>query len=51
MSNVKKNFDILAISLSVLYNYFDGSTKLFSVLYVAKFLNTSAKSFFPCMIS
>jgi len=28
-------------------NYF-GPTKLFSDLYLAKFLNTSAKSFFSC---
>jgi len=28
MSNVAKNFNILATSLSVLYNYFDSSTKL-----------------------
>jgi len=48
MSNAKKNFDIPAISLSVLYNYFDSSTKVLSVLYVAKFLDTSA--IFPCMI-
>jgi len=26
---LQKNFDILATSLSVLYNYFDSSTKLF----------------------
>jgi len=28
MSNVAKNFDVLAISLSVLCNYFDSLTKL-----------------------
>ena len=28
-------------------NYFDGSTKLFSGLYLSKFLKTLAKSFFP----
>jgi len=28
MSNAAKNFDILTISLSVLHNYFDSSTKL-----------------------
>jgi len=28
MSNAVKNFDILATDLSVLYNYFDSSTKL-----------------------
>jgi len=32
--------------LSVLHNYFDGPTKLFSDLYPAKFLDTSAKPFF-----
>jgi len=34
MSNVAKNFDILAISLSVLYNCFDSLTKLFLDLYL-----------------
>jgi len=29
MSNAAKNFNILATSLNVLHNYFDGSTKLF----------------------
>jgi len=29
MSNAVKNFDVLTISFSVPYNYFDGSTKLF----------------------
>jgi len=37
---------------AVLRNYFDRSIKLFSdlylYLYLAKFLDTSAKSFFPC---
>jgi len=33
-------------SISVLHNYFDGSTK-FSILYFAKFLDTSANLFFP----
>jgi len=46
MSNVAKNFDILATSLNVLYN-FDSLIKLFSDLYLAKFLNISAKSIFP----
>jgi len=40
-----KSFDILAISLSVLYNYFDSLTKLFSNLYLSEFLDV-AKSFF-----
>jgi len=39
MSDVAKNFDILATNLSVLHNYFDGLTKLFSDLYLAKFLD------------
>jgi len=45
-SNAVKNFDILTIRLSVLHNYFDDLTKLFSDLYLAKFLDSSAKSFF-----
>jgi len=41
-----KNFDILITSLNVLYNYFDGLTKLFSDLHlISKFLDTSAKFF------
>jgi len=28
MNNAVKNFNVLTISLSVLYNYFDSSTKL-----------------------
>jgi len=46
MSNAAKNFGILAISSSVLHNYFASSTKLFSDLYLAKFLDTSVKLFF-----
>jgi len=46
MSNTAKSFDILAISLSVLHYYFNGLTKLFSDLYLAIFLDTSAKLFF-----
>jgi len=46
MSNVAKNFDILAIILNVLRNYFDIPIKLFSDLYLAKFLDTSVKLFF-----
>ena len=30
-----------------LHNYFEGPTKLFSDLYLAKFLNSLAKLFFP----
>jgi len=40
------SFDIIAISLSDLRNYFDSPTKLFSDLYLVKFLNTSTKHFF-----
>jgi len=43
---LQKNFDILAISLNVLHNYFDNSIKL-SDLYLAKFLDTLAKSVLP----
>ena len=43
MSKVVKNFDILTISLSVLHKYFNSPAKLFSDLYLAKFLNNSAK--------
>jgi len=47
MSDVVKHFNILAISLNVLlYNYFESSIKLFSDLYLAKFLETFAKPFF-----
>jgi len=45
MSNAAKNFDILAIGLSVLYNYFGSSTKLLD-LYPAKISNLSAKLLF-----
>jgi len=37
MRNVAKKFDILAISLNI-HNYFDSSIKLFSGLYLTKFL-------------
>jgi len=44
MNNVVKNFEqFLTISLSVLYNYFNSVTKLFSNLYLAKLLNILAK--------
>jgi len=46
MNNAVKNFDTLAISLNNLHKYFNSSIKLFSYLYLAKFLGTSAKSFF-----
>jgi len=44
----KQYFDIPATSLSVLHNYFDDLIKLFSDLYLVKFLDSSAKPFFPC---
>jgi len=47
MTKLQKSFNILAISLNVLRNYFDGpQTKLFSDLYLTKFLDTWVKSFF-----
>jgi len=36
-------------SLNILHNYFD-SLKLFPDLYLAEFLKTSTKPFFPCKI-
>jgi len=46
--NVARSFDILATSLSVLHNYFDKTTKLFSDVDLPKFLDFTATSFFPC---
>jgi len=48
MSNIAKNFDILAISLNTLHNYFNSSNYFF-YLYPAKILDFSAKLFFPCI--
>jgi len=48
MSNARKNFDILATSLSILHNYFDGSN-YFSDLYSAKILDLSTKLPVPSM--
>jgi len=48
---LQNNVNILAISLSVLHNhyiYIYSLIKLFSGLYLARFLDTSAKMFFPC---
>jgi len=45
MSSAVKSFDILSTSLSVLHNYFNGITKLFSDLYLIKFLDILTKSF------
>jgi len=39
----------VALCSSVLQNYFDNPTKLFSDMYVATFLDILTKSFFPCM--
>jgi len=44
--NAAKNFNILAIGLSVLHNYFDDSNKII-FRFVATFLDISTK-FFPC---
>jgi len=41
-----KQILIFLSSLSILHNYFDSPTKLFSDLHLVKFLE--AKSFFPC---
>ena len=48
MNNVAKNFDILVTNLNVLYSYFDGPTKFFSDVDLAKFLDTLAKLIFSC---
>jgi len=50
INNAVKSFDILLIRLSILHNYFNGLTKLFLNLYLAKFLDTSAKLFFRVCI-
>jgi len=44
MSSAAKSFNICR--LSYLHNYFDSLTKLFSGLYLAKFLDISEKLFF-----
>jgi len=48
MNNAAEGFNILTTSLTILHNYFDNLTKLFSDLYiyVAKFLDISIKLFF-----
>ena len=43
MSNAAKSFDILVISLNILYNYFNDLTKLFSNLYIDKFFRNFSK--------
>jgi len=46
MSNDAKSFDIL--SVWILYNYCNDPTKLFSNVYLIKYI--LAKSFFPCNV-
>jgi len=47
--SVAKSFNNLAISLSVLHNYFGGPNKIIFksiyIFYIAEILNTSAKAF------
>jgi len=43
---MSKLFTVLLIMLEIPINYFDGPTNLFSDLSLAKFLDTSTKSFF-----
>jgi len=45
----RKNFLQHCSSLSFLHNYFDGSTQLFSDLYLLKFLSIYSKIVFLCM--
>jgi len=47
MSNAAKHFDILAITLKVLHNYFNIFNKIFRSVF-SKFLDASAKPFFLC---
>jgi len=47
-SDAAKNFDVLAISFIIILIV---ETKLFSGLYLAKFLDISVKPFFPCNYS
>jgi len=49
ISNAAKNFDVLAIILISYVIILMIQTKLFSDLYLIKFLDSSAKSFFPCI--
>jgi len=45
LNNAAKSLDILETCLSILYNSFDGLTKLLSDLYRDKFLGTSINTF------
>jgi len=47
---MSKLFTVLLIMLEIPINYFDGPTNLFSDLSLAKFLDTSTKSFFQCSV-
>jgi len=49
MINAAKNFNILATSLNILYNYFNSLLTLFSNLRLVKFVDTLEKSFFLYM--
>jgi len=51
MSNAAKYYDILATSLSILHNYFNGPTKLFLDLCPANFLDISANRSFRVLNS
>jgi len=46
VTRMSKFFAVLSSCLSILHNYFDDPTKLFSDLHVGKFLDTSVKNFF-----
>jgi len=50
MSNAAENLDILEISL-ILHNYFDNPIKLFSDLYLSKFLDTPQNHTFRVMMA
>lgn len=52
MFNLLLESQKLFAALSVLHNCFDGPIKLFSDLYIAKFLDIAAKFFplFPCSL-
>jgi len=45
-TTLQKVFNILAISVSVLHNYFANPNKII-FRFVTKFLDTSVKTFFP----
>jgi len=50
VARMLKLFAALSSMLQRTQNYFNGPTKLFSDLYLAKFLDASAKPFFPCKL-